>query len=122
MKRSRKFLLVVCFIGLLSFILSILILTPKITFAVESEEVLSEEKVNINTATQEELIQLKGIGEDLAQRVIEYREQNGPFKTPEEILNVKGLGEKFLEENNNLLTVGGEKVPEEAMPGMPKGE
>jgi competence ComEA-like helix-hairpin-helix protein len=123
MERSRKFLSVVCFIGLLCFIFSILILAPKITFAEVSEKVKSEvsEKVvaeekiniNINTATQEELAQLKGIGANLAQRVIEYRDQHGPFEKIEDILKVKGLGEKFLEENNDRISVGKE-VKEEA--------
>ncbi len=115
MKRSRKFLSVICFLGILSFILSVLILTPKITFAEASEEVVTEEKININTATKEELTRLKGIGEELAQRIIEYREQNGPFAKPEDISKVKGLGEKFLEKNHDRITVG-EKVKEEVMP------
>ena len=115
MKRSRKFLSVVCFIGILCFILSVLILTPKITFAEASEEVASEEKININTATQEELTQLKGIGESLAQRIIEYREQHGPFEKLEDILKVKGVGDKCLEDNHDRITVG-EQVIEEGMP------
>lgn len=117
MKNPRKFLSVVCFIGLLSFIFSILILAPKITFAEVSEEVISEAKININNATQEELAQLKGVGEKLAKRVIEYREQHGPFEKIEDILKVKGLGEKFLEENQARITVG-EEVIEEAMPDI----
>jgi competence protein ComEA len=101
----KKFLSVICFIGLLSFIFSILILTPKISFAEVSEKAIIEEAININIATAEELNQLKGIGETLAQRVIEYREQHGPFEKIEDILKVKGLGEKFLEENKGLITV-----------------
>ena len=80
-----------------------------------SEEVVSEEKININTATKEELIQLKGIGESLAQRVIEYREQNGPFDKLEDILKVKGLGKDFLKKNHDRITVGVEVI-EKVMP------
>lgn len=116
MERSRKFLSVFCFIGLLCFIFSILILAPKVTFA-EGEEVVPAVKININTATQEELAQLKGIGEKLANRIIEYREQHGPFEKLEDILKVKGLGEKFLEENHARITVG-EEVIEEEMPDI----
>jgi len=54
-------------------------------------------KVNINTANQEQLMSLKGIGESYAQRIIEYREKNGPFQSPEDLLKVKGIGEKTFE-------------------------
>lgn len=50
--------------------------------------------VNINTADAERLATLKGIGAALAQRIIDYREQNGAFKTVDEIKNVRGIGEK----------------------------
>jgi competence protein ComEA len=110
MQRAKKYLSVFCFIGLLFFIFSVLIFTPKLTFAEVSEKVMSEEMINLNTATAEELAQLKGIGEKLAQRIIEYREQHGPFENIEDILQVKGLGENFLEENSAKITVGEEVV------------
>lgn len=49
-------------------------------------------KVNINTATQDELESLSGIGEAIASRIIEYREQNGKFSKIEDLQNVKGIG------------------------------
>ena len=60
-------------------------------------------KVNINTASIEELLSLDGIGEKYAERIIRYREQNGDFKNPEDILNVKGIGEKIYEKNKNVI-------------------
>ena len=115
MQRAKKYLSVFCFIGLLFFIFSVLIFTPKLTFAEVSEKVMSEEMINLNTATAEELAQLKGVGEKLAQRIIEYREQHGPFENIEDILQVKGLGEKFLEENSARITVGEEVVEDVKM-------
>ena len=53
-------------------------------------------KVNVNTATVEELDTLDGIGEVLAQWIIDYRQANGPFEKPEDLLEVKGIGEKKL--------------------------
>jgi competence protein ComEA len=61
--------------------------------------------VNINTASQEELETLPGIGPSLAQRIIQYRETSGPFKVPEDIKNVSGIGEKRYEQLKDYITV-----------------
>ena len=61
---------------------------------------------DLNTATAEELARLPGIGEVLAERILRYREENGPFQTAEELLNVPGIGEKKLEALRPEVTVG----------------
>lgn len=55
------------------------------------------EKININTATKEELIQLKGVGDKTAESIIEYR-TNKKFETVEELTNVDGIGDKKMSE------------------------
>ena len=63
----------------------------------QKKEVGKEGKVNINTATVEELKTLKGIGEKKAEAIIEYRKQNGSFKNKEELMKVRGIGKKLYE-------------------------
>lgn len=54
-------------------------------------------RLDINTATQAELETLPGVGPETARRIVEEREQNGPFYYPENLLSVKGIGPKTLE-------------------------
>ena len=61
--------------------------------------------VNINTATSEELQTLQGIGPKMAGRIIEYRQNNGDFKSIEDIQNVRGIGEKTFERLKSRLKV-----------------
>ncbi|MBV8170806.1 MAG: ComEA family DNA-binding protein [Candidatus Eremiobacteraeota bacterium] len=54
---------------------------------------LSEgESLDVNTASAEELVQLPGVGPSLAQRIVDYRQQNGPFQTVDDLQNVPGIG------------------------------
>ena len=62
-------------------------------------------KINLNKATAAELSQLKGIGMKYAERIVEFRDKNGPFKQVEDLLKVQGIGPKILEKNKNRITV-----------------
>ena len=62
-----------------------------------SQEAAKEGKVNINTATVEELKMLKGVGEKKAEAIIEYRKKNGSFQTKEDLMKVRGIGKKLFE-------------------------
>lgn len=64
-------------------------------------------KLNINAATAEDLTLLPGIGDTLADRIISYRENNGPFTAVEDLLNVKGIGSASFSKFAEYITVGG---------------
>ena len=61
-------------------------------------------KVNLNTATTAQLVELKGVGEKTAQHIVEYREKK-KFETVDELVNVKGIGQKTLEKIRDQITV-----------------
>jgi competence protein ComEA len=63
------------------------------------------DKVNINTATAEELDTLPGVGPSIAQRIIDYRTTHGPFQSIEDIKKVKGIGDATFEELKDKITV-----------------
>jgi len=82
--------LLVIFVGLIS------------VLTVDAAEV---QKININTATAEELARLKGIGPSHAAKIVVYREKNGPFKMPEDLMQVSGIGQKTFEANQEFIIV-----------------
>lgn len=71
----------------------------------ETEKEVINNKVNINVASVEVIAQLDGIGEKMAQRIIDYREQNGDFSAIEEITLVSGIGQKKFEEIKDSICV-----------------
>lgn len=64
----------------------------------------SSETININTATSSELMNIDGVGEKTAQKIIDYREANGAFKTIEDIKNVDRIGDKTFENMKDQIS------------------
>ena len=93
MKTCRKVLLVT---------LAMIVVTAILVPLVSAGEI---QKININTASVEELVQLKWIGPKYAQRIVEYREKNGPFEKPEDIMLVSGIGPRAWEANKDRVVV-----------------
>jgi len=62
-------------------------------------------KISINTALKEELISIPGIGEVMAERIVSYRNQNGPFSNIEDLKKVKGIKDKKLESIKNYIVL-----------------
>jgi len=92
MRESGKWLMLACVVLLVT-VMAIPIGATELT------------KVNINTATVDQLASLNGIGEKYAAKIIEYREKHGLFKTPEDIMNVPGIGPKTFEQNKDRIVV-----------------
>ena len=79
--------------------------TPSKVENVAAPSVVVADKVNLNTATAEELKQaLKGVGTKKAQAIVDYREQHGNFTAVEQLTEVKGIGPAIFEKNKDRIT------------------
>jgi competence protein ComEA len=70
--------------------------------------------VNINTATKEELMTVKGIGEKRAQEIIDYRKKNGTFKSVDDLEKVPGIGPGIMKQIRSQVTVTGKTTADKA--------
>ena len=86
---------------------------PALTVAAQTTAPAAERAaaVNLNTASAADLESLPGIGAKTAERILEYRQKNGPFKKIEDLMNVKGIGEKSFLKLKPLLTVTEKATP-----------
>ena len=72
-----------------------------------TREILPEEKLDLNTASAEELQRLEGIGPVLAEAIVRDREENGNFQSVEDLTRVAGIGAKRLEAIRDHVEIGG---------------
>ncbi|MGE5246384.1 MAG: ComEA family DNA-binding protein [Betaproteobacteria bacterium] len=79
--------------------------TPSAKAPRSSAKQTSGQVVNLNTATAADFQKLPGIGAKTADRIIDYRKKNGPFKKIEELMNVRGIGEKNFLKLKSQITV-----------------
>ncbi|GAA3526638.1 helix-hairpin-helix domain-containing protein [Zobellella aerophila] len=70
----------------------------------QSTKEVSITSININTADNEQLAMLSGIGSTKAAAIVQYRESNGPFVSIDDLVKVKGIGEATVEKNRHLLS------------------
>ena len=70
-----------------------------------------DQLISINEATVEELTELPRVGPTVAERIVSYRDENGPFERIEEIMNVRGIGVKTFERLKDRITVGDDHKP-----------
>ena len=73
-------------------------------------------QVNLNTASQDELDALKGVGPAKAKAIVDYRKKNGPFKSVDDLNNVKGFGPKVVAGLRADVTVGAVTRASAALP------
>jgi competence protein ComEA len=64
-----------------------------------------ENKININTASAKDLQKLDGIGRTVAERIVHYRDEHGPFKRGEDLRKVEGVGATLWERNRDRIVV-----------------
>jgi len=83
-----------------------LIFSGALVLQAQSKASPSNKKVNINTASVDELQRLPRIGPNVAQRIVDFRKEHGRFKRIEEIMKVRGIGEKTFQRIKSLITVG----------------
>jgi competence protein ComEA len=82
------------------------LVAPSLAVAGSAAKPAPTSKVNLNTASAEQLATLPGVGPSLASRIVEYRQKSGSFKSVQELMNVKGVGEKNLARIQGYLTLG----------------
>jgi competence ComEA-like helix-hairpin-helix protein len=77
--------------GIFLLIIFNMVFILSVTASAQHEGGLGEDRVHLNIATENQLLRIDGMTEDLAKAIVEYREKSGFFKAPEDLLNVPGM-------------------------------
>ena len=81
------------------------IISLLLALSISSFAAFAADKININTASADELQLLSGVGPSTANAIVDYREQNGAFGSVEDLVNIKGIGEKKVANLAEQVTV-----------------
>ena len=81
----------------------------------------TRKQVNVNSADSSQLAMLPRVGPSVAQRIVDYRKQNGPFKKPEDLMLVQGIGEKTFQLLKPYVAIAGETTLREKVKGSKSG-
>ncbi len=73
---------------------------------VDDAAVTAPIRLNLNTATPAELNALPGIGDVIAERIVRFREENGPFRSVDDLIHVEGISDRTIDRFRDLVTVG----------------
>jgi competence protein ComEA len=77
--------------------------TPRIDYEQQTSAAATQNPININTASADELERLPYIGRKTAEKIVEFREENGPFRRVEHVMQIRGISEKRFLEIQQLL-------------------
>ncbi|HKV10523.1 MAG TPA: helix-hairpin-helix domain-containing protein [Thermoanaerobaculia bacterium] len=107
---------------LMSFVLAVALLFTAISAFAAAEGGGGGKKVNINSADATQLALLPRVGPSVAQRIVEFRKENGPFKSPDDLMLVRGIGEKTYALIKPYVAVSGETTLKEKVKSGKKKE
>lgn len=108
MKNTKIFLSLICAFMMVVFSSNAFAAKKNSTAGVKEGKAVQQvvsKKIDINSASKNQLEQLPGIGPKIAERISTYRKDNGPFKTIDDLLKVKGIGPKMLEKMRPLISL-----------------
>ena len=100
----------------------ITVVTLSLVLLTLSSYVVAQQKINLNTATAEQLETLPGIGPAKAQAIVKYRTDNGNFASIEDLKKVSGIGDKLFEQIKDQITVSEEGAAEKPAAEKPAPE
>jgi len=90
---------------------AVMIMGAGLAASADQSQLADSGKININTATAEQLTALNGIGQAYAARIVAYRQTHGKFTSVDQLKNIKGIGDRTVEKNRGRMTVGRTNSP-----------